>query len=250
MASLDEWDEDADSGLDWQQKGRLPPDSLDGLENEPISARQHQHLTPAYVFESLDQQIADYRAAADSRLDETKEYSDGIQRILKGDSGEGYTYVRLLERYDADRIGIQPELIGAAGKNIQPDFAVRSSDGQGSYEEIVDSKAWSLLKPKGVDGGEVSQDRFMRSLLDHPNPSRLQNMRHLQDVVERYSGSPQLTAAGRIALYFPEDVFRYAPQVVQEIESWSYSDFAHGRAVEVRSIGVWNSDLWAAARRR
>jgi hypothetical protein len=65
----------------------------------------------------------------------------------------------------------------------------------------------------------------------------------LQSVVERYSGSTRLEEGGKIVLYFPEDVMRYAPQIQTHIEGWSGTGIAHGHPVEVRSMGVWPADL-------
>ncbi|HUW13026.1 MAG TPA: hypothetical protein VM537_25095 [Anaerolineae bacterium] len=233
-----------------KEEEAAPLDALDSLERTNPS-REEGHLTPAHVFEQMDNTIAEYRSSEDSRLDETKDYSrDAVRHIMKGDAGEGYTYVRLLERYDGSRIVSQPQVTVAGGQECRPDFGVRSENAPAGYEEIVDAKAWSLLRPKDSDDKRVSTEDFMRSLLDHPGPSRLVNMSGLQDVVDRYASSPQLSPDGRVVLYFPEDVCRYSPQIVQEVESWSGGELAHGRTVEVRSMGVWNSDLWAAVGRR
>lgn len=127
---------------------------------------------------------------------------------------------------------------------------MRSTDVPEQYDEVVDAKAWSLLRPTDASGEKVLTEDFMRSLLDHPNPAQLANMSELQKVVDRYSSSAELAPDGRVVLYFPEDVCRCAPQIVEEVESWSGSGSAHGRTIEVRSMGVWNSDLWAAVEKR
>lgn len=226
-------------------------DALDALESPEPLLGEKKHLVAAHVFEGGDKIIAQHRSVEYSRLDEGKDYPwDAVKHIMKGDAGEGYTYVRLLERYERDQIVSQPEMFDGSGRKTRPDFAVRSNDIPNMYQEIVDAKAWSLLRPTDASGEKIPAEDFMHSLLDHPNPDRLVNTSELQSVVDRYSSSPQLEPDGRVVLYIPEDTFRYAPQIVQEVKSWSGSELAHGRAVELRSMGVWNSDLWAAAGKR
>lgn len=223
---------------------RTELDALDALEEQG-------HLVPAHVIEQVDTHIAKWHAREDSRLDESKEYTKDIKRILKGDAGEGYTYVRLLGQYEREQIVPQPaNLTDGDDSRITPDFAVKSYAEPGAYQEIVDAKAWALIRPRDTDGEKVPYADFMRSLLDHPDPARLVNMGELKRVVNRYSSSPQLASDGRVVLYFPEDTLRYAPQLARELESWSGSEMAHRRTIEIRSMGVWNDDLWQAAGKR
>lgn len=212
-------------------------DALDGLEELGAPPQTQGHLVPAYVFEQADRAIAGVRSVKDSRLDETKDYpAEAVKYIAKGDIGEGYTFVRLLERHEGNQIVAQPRgLVDASGQAIRPDFAVRSTPDSQTYQEIVDAKAWSVLYPHNASG---------------PDAPRLANMSALRDTVQRYSSSPQLAAEGSVVLYFPEEVLRHTPHAVSEIESWSGTALAHGRNVQVRSMGVWNDQLWQATWQR
>ncbi len=232
--------------LDEQHAKHKELDALDALE------LKYPHKTPAYIIEQMDNEIAGWRAREHSRLDESEEYpKDNVRRILKGDAGEGYTHVRLLDRYEREQIMPQPKGITDREGNVKkPDFVVKSQTEPAAYEEIVDAKAWSLLRPREEGGEKISYTDFMRSLRERPNPARLVDMSKLKKVVNQYASSPQLASDGRVVLYFPEDTLRYAPQLKQEIEGWSGSELAHGRTVEVRSIGIWNDDLWQAAGKR
>lgn len=208
-------------------------DALDALESLGSPPEAEGHLVPAAVLAQADEALAGIRSVRDSRLDEGTDYPpEAVKHIMKGDIGEGYTFVRLLERYDRDHLVSQPKgLVDAKGRGIQPDFAVRSLRNPELYQEIVDAKAWSVLYPGNVSGVESP---------------RLANMSHLRETVERYASSPQLVSDGKVVLYFPEEVVRHAPDAVAEIEGWSGSELAHHRAVEVRSMKVWNDQLWKA----
>ncbi len=96
----------------------------------------------------------------------------------------------------------------------------------------------------------MSQEEFSRYLLEKPDASGLLNLAVLQKVVEEYASSPRLEPDGKVVLYFPENVIRYAPQVKHEIEGWSMTETARGHAVEVRSMGVWEDEIESDLRER
>lgn len=108
-----------DSEVDERQEQEIPEaelDALDALENTEPATGEKAHLVPAHILDEVDKTIAEYRSVEDSRLDEGKDYPrDAVRYIMKGDAGEGYTYVRLLERYERDRIVTQPRIADASG---------------------------------------------------------------------------------------------------------------------------------------
>jgi len=207
-----------------------------------------RHLVPAPVLQELDDHIARWVAERDSRI-QGRELSERDLRILKGDAGEGRTYVDLLGRHESERILHQPRFEDS-DRVRTPDFAVLSEQNQDRLVEIVDSKAWSLLRPREVQGKLLSDEEFFRYLQERPSPHTLVNTAELRMVVEKYTSSPRLEPDGKMVLYFPEEVTRFAPQVTHALEGWSGTDIAHGRTVEVRSMGVWHEDLWEDVRRR
>lgn len=200
------------------------------------------HLVPAHVIGELDDHIARRTAADDSRLQD-RELTPKDMRILKGDAGEGRTYVDLLGRYERDRILHQPRFRDPDRVRI-PDFAVVSDSTPQKLAEIVDSKAWSLVRPADSRGQPMSNKSFYHYLQENQDARKLLSMGKLQEVVEKYATSPRLEQEGKVVLYFPENVLRYAPQVQRTIEGWSGREIAHGHTVEVRSMGVWDQDLW------
>lgn len=211
-------------------------------------SRDAPHAVPAHVIQELDDHIAKWTAENDSRIQE-RELTDHDLRILKGDAGEGRTYVDLLERYDRERILHQPRF-REEGKDRNPDFAVVDDNDPEKMAEMVDSKAWSVVRPKDADGKSVSGSEFSAYLQKEPAAGSLLNTSELKRVVENYSSCPRLASDGKVVLYFPEEVVRHAPQIQQEVESWSGTDLARGHGVEVRSMGVWQNDLWKDVRER
>ena len=207
-----------------------------------------RHLVPGTVLRETDDAIARSVGERDSRI-QGRELTERDLRILKGDAGEGRTYVDLLDRYERDRIQHQPRFEDS-DRTRNPDFVVISDEHSGKIAEIVDSKAWSLMRPRDGQGNPVSNEEFFRYLQQRPEAHALLNTQELQRVVEKYASSPRLEPDGKVVLYFPEDVIRYAPQVKQEIEGWSGTEIAHGRVVEVRSMDVWQQELWTDVYRR
>ncbi|MBN2003170.1 MAG: hypothetical protein JXA21_07410 [Anaerolineae bacterium] len=208
-----------------------------------------QHLVLAGIERGMDDFMARAIAEKDSRIQD-RPFTRRDDRTLKGDAGEARTRNALRELYDAEQITHQPHLTTDAGKNINPDFVVRRDKQSDELIEVVDSKAWSLSRPKDAQGNRLSDDDFFRYLQQRPPADKLLYMNNLRNVVENYASTPQLASDGKVVLYFPENVMRYAPQIKQEIESWSGTAIAHGRAVEVRSMGVWDEDLWADVHKR
>ncbi len=208
-----------------------------------------KHLVVAGVEQELDDYMALRTAEKDSRIQERGLTKNDLL-IAKGDAGEARTRNALRELYDAEQITHQPHLTTDTGKNINPDFVVRRDKQSDELIEVVDSKAWSLLRPKDAQGNRLSDDDFFRYLQQRPPADKLLYMNNLRNVVKNYASIPQLASDGKVVLYFPENVMQYAPRVKQEIESWSGTAIAHGRAVEVRSMGVWDDDLWADVHKR
>lgn len=200
-----------------------------------------QHLVPAHVLQDVDDHIARWTAEEDSRI-QGRELTDRDLSILRGDAGEGRTYADLLGRYERQRILHQPRFEDP-DRVRTPDFAVASERNPGRLAEIVDSKAWSLMRPRDAQGSPVGDEEFFRHLQQKPDASSVISTTELESVVEKYASSPRLEPDGKVVLYFPEDVHRFAPQVKHEIEGWSHSEVAHGRVVEVRTMRVWQQDL-------
>ena len=249
MSPDDKPDEYFDARIESRQDNTLDSEALDALERLDASSFERQHLVPAHVYEQMDIAISSLHARTNSRLRLEHEYDpESVSRIRKGDAGEGYTFVRLLEQHSAESIVSQPRLTDEIGRTINPDFAIQDPQDQSHYLEFVDSKAWSLLRPKDRDGTPVGTDEFFQRLHEHPNPDQLVNMSHLRNVVQRYTSSHQLRQDGTLTFYFPGDIFRYAPQVIDEIEGWSGTEIAHGRTIKSQSMGIWNEDLWMASR--
>jgi hypothetical protein len=200
-----------------------------------------KHLVPDHALQGVDDHIARWAAEDDSRI-QGRELTDRDLSILKGDAGEGRTYADLLGRYERQRILHQPRFEDP-DRVRTPDFAVQSDRNPGRLAEIVDSKAWSLTRPRDAQGSPVADEEFFRHLQQKPDASSVINTAELESVVEKYASSPRLEPDGRVVLYFPEDVHRFAPQVKHELEGWSHTEVAHGRVVEVRSMGVSQEDL-------
>ncbi len=229
-------------------KGEGHPTESDDTASEAASELGRKHLVPGTVLAGADQVIARSVAESESRIS-GREVTPTDWRVLKGDAGEGRTYVDLLSRYERERILRQPRLKDSDMER-QPDFAISSARDSGKLAEIVDSKAWSLVRPRDKEGRPVSQEEFSRYLLEKPDASGLLNLAVLQKVVEEYASSPRLEPDGKVVLYFPENVIRYAPQVKHEIEGWSMTETARGHAVEVRSMGVWEDEIESDLRER
>jgi len=168
---------------------------------------------------------------------------------LKGDAGEGRTYVDLLGHYDRERILHQPRFKDVDSIRV-PDFVVTSAQNPDKFIEIVDAKAWSLTRQRDAQGKPLNYEDFFSYLLERPDPRSVLNMHEMQRVVEKYASSPRLEIKGKVVLYLPEDIIRYTPQVPRQIQNWSGTDIAHGKVVEVRSMGVWNDELWDDVRTR
>lgn len=209
--------------------------------------RGDRHLVPATVIEEIDDAIARSRAETDSRI-QGRELRDRDERIIKGDAGEGRTYVDLVSRYGRERIISQPEF-DDPDRPRNPDFVVMSERHVGEIEEIVDAKAWSMRR-KDEHGRRMSHEEFFRMLQEDPRPDRLVNIHELRAVVTKYASSPHLARDGKVVIYLPEDVTRHAPQVKTKIEGWSGTEIAQGRTVEVRSMGAHEEDLWEDTERR
>ena len=135
------------------------------------------------------------------------------------------------------------------GDVIQSGYGYKERDPE-ELAEIVDSKAWSLIRPKDRNGEPITEEDFYRHLQQHPEARIVLNMHELQGVVEKYASSPRLETDAKVVLYFPEDVIRYAPQVRQAIEEWSGTELACGKRVEVRSMRVWSEELSRDVRKR
>ncbi|HKQ09100.1 MAG TPA: hypothetical protein VJ464_28515 [Blastocatellia bacterium] len=192
-------------------------------------------LVAGTVIKQAEEALAENYAGESSMLDNDKAYEwDKVKHIRKGDAGEGFTRVRLADLYDYERIESQPK--GLIKGQSRPDFAVKSLTDPDKYEEIVDSKAWQLTIP----GRETDN---APPTLEGIDSSRLLSINKLKSVVQRYTSSDKLETDGRLALYFPEEVLRLAPQIQKEIESWSGTELAHGKKVEVRSQGIWDDEL-------
>ena len=131
-----------------------------------------------------------------------------------------------------------------------PDFVVTSEEDQNEIVEIVDAKAWSLARPRDASGKPLSREAFLEHLQSRPSAESVMNTRELRDVVSKYASSPRLAEGGKVVLYLPDDVVRYAPQVKEKIEGWSGTEVAHGRDVEVRSMRASEDDLWEDMERR
>lgn len=215
---------------------------------ESPSESPEERLVPATVFQEANDAIARSVAERDSRI-QARELTEHDLKILRGDAGEGRTYVDLLGKYERERIRHQPKYEDPDGIR-NPDFAVISDRDPDKIIEMVDSKNWSLVRPRDAQGNPVSDEEFFRYLQQRPEAEGLLNTRELQDVVEKYASSPRLEPDGRVVLYFPEEVIRYAPQVKQEITGWSGTEIAHGRTVEVRSMRVWQEELQRDVERR
>jgi hypothetical protein len=207
-----------------------------------------KHLNLAHVQQDLDDEIARWTAQSDSRI-QARAPAERDFATLKGDAGEGRTYVDLLGRHDPERILHQPRF-DDPDRTRTPDFAVVSAKNPDGLAEIVDSKAWSLVRPRDALGNPVDDERFFRHLLQKPEANSVLNMGELQEVVGKYAASPRLEPDGKVVLYFPEEVCRFTPQVSQQIEGWSGTEIAHGRVVEVRSMGVWQEELQKDVKQR
>lgn len=234
--------DDESDGIEWDSKReahlQTELDALDGLDQISAERQGRAVETLSYRMKMWDQALADNYAEHDSRFDADKPLDPARHdRILQGDAGEAYTRVRLGELHDFHLIEAQPKAVkDGEGKIIKPDFVVKSRSQPGRFDEIVDSKAWRPADRTGMPGD---------------GPARLPNMTGLRRMVERYSSSPQLTDDGRVVAYLPEDMIWRAPQDIERIESWSGTELAHGKTVEVRSMGIWlDDDLEAAMRRR
>lgn len=217
-------------------------DSGEVVADQTVDDAPKGHLVPAHVLANVDRQIATFTAESDSRI-QGRELRESDKRVLLGDAGEGRTFVDLLGRYDRDRIMHQPRL-DDSDRVRQPDFAVAAESDRRKISEIVDSKAWNLLRPTDSGGKPLERDDFYKYLQRNPEPERLMKLAALRETVEKYASSPRLDRDGRVVLYFPEEVHRYAPQLVAEVHGWSHTPLSHGREVEVRSMGVWRDDLW------
>lgn len=230
-----------------QLTAQMQPEGLPMPSN--IQEISKQHLVVAGVEQELDTHIARRTAEKDSRIQGRELRKEDIL-IAKGDAGEGRTYIALLELYEPEQIDHQPCFTTDTGKGVKPDFVVCRDKQSDELIEVVDSKAWSLLCPKDTQGNPLSREDFFRYLQQHPNADSLLYMKNLQNTVENYACTPQLATDGKVILYFPENVMRYAPQIKQRIESWSGSEVANGHEVEVRSMGVWDDDLWIDVNKR
>jgi hypothetical protein len=207
------------------------------LAEANLRQRFHNHPVPATRLAEIDNAIAHHAPEDHSILnDPDKVYERAkVERQLTGDAGERRAWVNLVKRYGHKRIIEQPNL-KTPGGDKRPDFVVKSETEPGKYSEIVDSKAWRLHARDA--SGELDYAR----LLEKPSASELISMSKLKKVVHDYSPSSDLASDGKVVLYVPEEIYRYAPQVRSEIESWSGTEIANGRTVEVRSLEVWQEN--------
>lgn len=198
----------------------------------------------AHVEQEVSTYIAYRTARADSSIRDqklTRDDWDRLKNLLKGDAGEGFTYVRLLERYDSSQIIHKEALRQRYHGALKPDFAIQSKRDPNKLAAIVDAKAWY---PKGW------RNKDLDYLFDNPESKSVINMHALRQTVAKYAAAPDLEPDGRVLLFFPREIYRGVPNVKKEIESWSGSELTSGRTVEVLSMEVCEEDLREAMKAR